>query len=82
MAPRKLFGSLFFEGAVDKGENPNGFVARTPNGNAINGQLEEPDYTYGEPLDGRRWSRTYQESPRYTEMAVPAASTTTRLRRR
>jgi hypothetical protein len=61
MAPRKLFGSLWFEGNVASGENPNGMVTQTSNGTWINGKGGDGvDIPWGLAADGRRWNPTLQ----------------------
>lgn len=57
MAPRKLFGSLYLDGNVGRGENPNGVVAQTSNGTNVNGEGSDGEnYAFGLTADGR-WNK-------------------------
>lgn len=80
MPPVKLFGSLNLTGMVGRGENPNGFVAQTPNGTNINGEGSDgDDRAWGLTADGPRWNKA-EPNLQDTGVSRPIAITATRRR--
>lgn len=62
MAQGTVFGRLKL-GKTGRGENPNGEVSVTSNGDYVDGRgADGEDYVFGRPREGARWNRTYPKA--------------------
>ena len=72
--PKHLFGSLWFEGMVGKGENPNGVVRHTASGCEVDLRGADGDqYPPYYMSDGSRWAHKPKEPRMMPEYAAPGA---------